>query len=104
MNETGPVEFAAATGNVHTAFDLQGLTTGNFVVQKLIRMRVRGGAADAAGNLDFDADRSSRRAIALDVCHHKIRAVFGSGRTDIVVGEVSAVLKKHVARESMHLV
>src|SRR5229473_4708806 len=104
MNEKWPVQFAAATGDVHAAFDLQRLPARDFVVQKLIRMRIRSGAAHAAADIDFDSDGGVRPAVAFDIGHDQIGAVFGGGSGDVVVGEVGAVLEQHVPREGMHLV
>src|SRR5258708_10813703 len=67
-------------------------------------MWIRGGAADAGGDIDFGAHRGVRRGVALDVGHDQVGAVFGGGSGDVVVGKIGAVLEQHVAREGVHLV
>src|SRR4029077_18443944 len=60
MNEKGPVQFAPATRDVHAAFNLQRLAARDFVVQKLIGVRIRGGTPNAAADINFDADGGVR--------------------------------------------
>jgi len=45
-----------------------------------------------------------RPAVAFDIGHDQIGAVFGGGSGDVVVGEVGAVLEQHVPGKGMHLV
>ena len=104
MDEERPVQFAAAAGDVHAAFDLQGLAPRDFVMQKLIGMRIRRGTPNAATDFDFDAHRGVRRAVALDVRHDQVGAVFRGGAPNVVIRQVGAMLEQHVARKRVHLV